>query len=163
MFKPDTLEKFFTFMPATKRLIQDLWGADRPELIALLAEYMNVISLSAEFSIGILCLVDWRTQVESNYGHFRNQVLSKHFPHLRVSVQYWRKIKESNPHPFITNGSWFQVRVCTMHAIFQMWNYARWAQIKSFGIPERTRTLTNIFGECDAAITLRVYKQQYSV
>ena len=47
MFKPDTLEKFFTFMPATKRLIQDLWGADRPELIALLAEYMNVMGSNA--------------------------------------------------------------------------------------------------------------------
>lgn len=46
-FNLNVLENFFnTVMPSTKRLIEELWNADRSELVEILNEYTKMIGCS---------------------------------------------------------------------------------------------------------------------
>ena len=46
-FNINVLENFFkSFMPATKKLIEDLWNTDRPELVEFLNEYTKMLGAS---------------------------------------------------------------------------------------------------------------------
>lgn len=69
-FNLNVLENFFSqFMPATKKLIEDLWNADRTELVAFLNEYTKMIGASG---YGYQYLADMKDHAETSPHEYTN-------------------------------------------------------------------------------------------